>query len=106
MTVACPCCKSIVAVSLLVDLNTNTVAAPGHQIKLWPKEAEILYTLWRKFPATVSRNSIMIALYGVLDEPETDQVLTVLVANIRRKVKETPIKIKAVHKRGYRLELG
>lgn len=106
MTVTCPCCKSVVEVPLLVDLNTNTVTVPEHHIKLWPKEAEILYTLWQKFPATVSRNSIMTALYGRHDEPETDHVVTVLIANIRRKVRETSIKVKAVHKRGYRLELG
>ena len=104
----CPCCGTEVADDRpLVSLDTNMFAYREREVRLAPQCAEILYVLVQKWPGKASRLDILNGMYGVhIDQAKTaDRVLSVRIAEIRRAISCTGVKIVNLPWKGYRLVL-
>lgn len=103
MTGLCPCCgqETGVAHDLLVSLDANAVSRFGEIVSLRPQEAVIVSELWRRHPATLRRTTLLSALYGSGDWPETaESVVKVQIHRIRRALAPLGVEIITIGGRG------
>ena len=101
----CPTCgRRLPKSDFTVSLETNSVIAGGLAIKLWPKETEFLYALWRANGHVVSKPALMDAIYGTLvDYAPSNKILDVYAHRVREKISATGWTVKGYHSRGYAL---
>ena len=81
----CPCCGAEVDKSqLLVDLKTNFCVIKGTPVHLYPKEAEILYSLHQAYPRAVSHDRLFALCYGSFNDTKGSMnSLAVIISHLR-----------------------
>lgn len=86
ITCVCPTCGSTYEASLpRVDLGRNILITVAGHTKLQPREAEILTVLIDRFPAVVSVDDLIFALFGYSEETSDPwNLLRVYISRLRR----------------------
>jgi len=90
---------------LLVNFNTYTASIAGNQIKMTSKEFEILQYLLKHKNATISRDSLLDAIWGYDFQPTT-RTIDNFILKLRQKIENNPNEpeiIMTIHGMGYRL---
>ena len=106
MTVTrCPCCGALVEQKLVVDLNTNTIAANGKQVVAFPTSVVLAHTLVKAGARSVPMDGLLRALYGDPTNEPRHAVRGVYVHayNLRRSLKKIGWRLVCVRGAGYRL---
>lgn len=100
----CPLCGSPVGLDgFHVDLNSNTIVVGSTAVKVPPSEAEIAYILADKSPAFVSRNQLIVGLYGGSEPGNAERCLSVFLTRLRKTLAGVGYVIEWRYKRGVRL---
>jgi DNA-binding winged helix-turn-helix (wHTH) protein len=87
------------------DYNRNVVYFHSSQIRLSPHEADILHLLLLNRPRVVPLGVLIEQVYGAT-EPETAPVsIRVAVHSLRKKLLETGIRIRAIARVGYEIDV-
>lgn len=87
------------------DYNRNVVHYQSSQIRLSPHEADILHLLLLNRPRVVPLSLLIEQVYGAT-EPETAPVsIRVAVHSLRKKLTETGIRIRAIARVGYEIDV-
>jgi DNA-binding winged helix-turn-helix (wHTH) protein len=87
------------------DYNRNVVFFESRQIRLSPHEADILHLLLLNRPRVVPLGVLIEQVYGA-SEPETAPVsIRVAVHSLRKKLAETGIRIRAIARVGYEIDV-
>jgi len=87
------------------DYNRNVVYFESSQIRLSPHEADILHLLLLNRPRVVPLGVLIEQVYGAT-EPETAPVsIRVAVHSLRKKLAETGIRIRAIARVGYEIDV-
>lgn len=87
------------------DYNRNVVYFDSSQIRLSPHEADILHLLLINRPRVVPLGVLIEQVYGAT-EPETAPVsIRVAVHSLRKKLVETGIRIRAIARVGYEIDV-
>jgi DNA-binding winged helix-turn-helix (wHTH) protein len=87
------------------DYNRNVVYFQSSQIRLSPHEADILHLLLINRPRVVPLGVLIEQVYGAT-EPETAPVsIRVAVHSLRKKLVETGIRIRAIARVGYEIDV-
>ena len=71
-----------------IDINTKTVRIGTNLVPLTSKEYALLELLALKKGITVSKETCISQLYGVMDEPPDSKIIDVFLCKMRRKMKE------------------
>jgi len=90
---------------LSVDFNTYTATISGEQVKMTSKEFEILQYFLNHKNATISRDSLLDAVWGYDFQPTT-RTIDNFILKLRQKIEANPNEpqiILTVHGMGYRL---
>lgn len=106
MTACCPTCGQPVAEAdtLLVSPTGASVTRLGAGAVLTMSETTILAMMRKKYPAHAVRESIILDLYGLRDEPENaENTVRVLIHRLRHKLAPLGVDIENSHGFGYRL---
>ncbi|SMO72907.1 two-component system, OmpR family, alkaline phosphatase synthesis response regulator PhoP [Saccharicrinis carchari] len=93
---------------LTVDFNNYTAYEGKQQVKMSLKEHEILHHLWHNKNRTVSRDSLLDAVWGFNYQPTT-RTIDNFILKLRNKVEHNPNNpaiLLTVHGVGYKLVLG
>ena len=103
----CPTCGHVLenGHNISVDLQTNSVMVVEENIKLRPKEAEILWLLCKAMPRPITRDYIMYNLYVNDPDEPVNTTINVQISRLRRILRDTPAKITS-GRHGYSLHLG
>ncbi len=102
----CPLCGTICEIlDARVDVDAGIFLWEGGNIELRRRPSQLLQALFEASPRAVSKGYLMDAMYGLFSEEEEpdDQILTVYVYQLRKKLTLTPFRIKSVWGDGYRL---
>jgi len=97
--------QSITIGKLNVDFNTYTATIDGTQVKMTSKEFEILNYLLKHKNATISRDSLLDAVWGYDFQP-TARTIDNFILKLRQKIEDNPNDpqiILTIHGLGYRL---
>lgn len=97
--------QSITIGKLNVDFNTYTATIDGSQVKMTSKEFEILNYLLKHKNATISRDSLLDAVWGYDFQP-TARTIDNFILKLRQKIEDNPNDpqiILTIHGLGYRL---
>lgn len=88
----------------LEELLRPTIILPAAW-RLSRMEADFLNALRAAAPGMVHRERMMIALYGLSDEPPEPKILDVYLCKVRRRLMEaqTRIQVETIYGRGWRL---
>ena len=87
------------------DYNRNVIYFESSQIRLSPHEADILHLLLLNRPRVVPLGVLIEQVYGAA-EPETAPVsIRVAVHSLRKKLVETGIRIRAIARVGYEIDV-
>lgn len=107
MTDTCPLCAQTLPAGLpiIFDLETGFIIVNRQAIYLTATEAEIFAVLWDRRPRMVTQDAIMNAVYQLRQGDPDDQIVKVLVCNMRSKLKGTGVEIITDRGRGFRLRL-
>jgi len=97
--------QAITIGKLNVDFNTYTATVAGKQVKMTSKEFEILQYLLKHKNATISRDSLLDAVWGYDFQPTT-RTIDNFILKLRQKIEDNPNDpqiILTVHGMGYRM---
>lgn len=103
--ITCPCCSHVVSSktnSISFDYWKGLVFKGDKQVWLEPMEADLLKILLDNWPEIISREKILLGLYGgnYRDDVFSDK-FGVLMVKLRRKLKTFDIAIKNIRRRGW-----
>ena len=103
--VTCPCCDNVVYAktnSISFDYWKGLVFKDDRQVRLEPMEADLLKILLDNWPETLSKEKILLGLYGgnYSDKIFSDRI-GVLMAKLRRKIEPLGIEIENIKRRGW-----
>lgn len=99
----CPACGAVIQQSpLKVSLEFNVVICGDRALAMTPKEAEVIFSLHKTWPHTMTNSRLILAVWG-RDTPEEGTVRNTIYT-ARLKLKSVGWTIRATQKRGYRLE--
>lgn len=91
---------------LWVDVDSRRASRFGVMIRLSPHMATILDILNHRYPKAVSRDSIIMRVYGDEEEPDlATEGIRVRIAEMRKLLKPLGVEIKNAWAFGYFLEL-
>ena len=101
----CPCCGHVVSLktnSISFDYWKGQVFKGDIQIQLEPMEADLLKILLDSWPKVISREKILLGLYGgnYSDNKFSDK-FGVLMVKLRRKLKTFDIEVQNIRRRGW-----
>lgn len=84
----CPCCGQPIPVSddVIVSLDTNSITVRGVNMRLAPKQAEILQVLASCMPKPVRRGFITARVWGLCERERTAKNLDVHISGLRLKL--------------------
>ncbi len=103
----CPTCSQPLPLAggLTVDPRDGSVSVNGDRLWMPTMEATLLMALWTRRPRHVPYEIIFDDMYGLECDQDwpSPKILNVYVCNLRRKIKNTPLKIETEWGRGYRL---
>lgn len=92
---------------LSIDLKTRTVFVNGENVKLTPKEFDLLYFMAKEIGRVFSRNKILNEIWGY-DNYVNDRTVDVHIKWLREKLKANNNKYRylhTIHKVGYKFEV-
>ncbi len=80
--------ESIIKIGkMAIDINKKNVSIDNKTIPLTPKEYALIELLALKKGATVSKETCLNQLYGIMDEPPDSKIIDVFLCKMRRKIK-------------------
>ena len=105
ISTTCPCCDNVVYAktnSISFDYWKGLVFKDDRQVRLEPMEADLLKILLDNWPETLSKEKILLGLYGgnYSDKIFSDRI-GVLMAKLRRKIEPLGIEIENIKRRGW-----
>lgn len=103
----CPTCgQQIAPLQLFVCLESNVATRAGREVKLQPKQAEILHAMLERMPKVTSLPHLAAKVWGAGDSPDDEpQTLRVMIAQLRSRLASLSVRIKCTPLTGYRLVL-
>lgn len=105
----CPTCGSTVTkeAPILVDLNDNSASNGRERVRLTPREAEIVHTLARTYPARITPERLFDKVYGLRTEdvPELRSIY-VQINYVRKKLAALGIGITVRNRCGGKYDRG
>lgn len=101
---ACPCCGAAASLELTVDLNTNTLIHKQSYQHTTRQRAEFLHILVKRYPGTVSYDSLIRGLWGVTEPEVPKQTIKVLAHECRKLLHKIGFDIHCVVGFGLRIE--
>ena len=104
----CPCCGQTLTRRALprVDLDANVLLYDNRAIHLPAGLAETLFVLFKHQPGVVSREQLLIGVYGFQDGPQSEaKIIDVYVHKLRALIRPAGLQINTHWGRGYSLAL-
>lgn len=103
----CPTCGHAISgdTGVRVELESNLAVINGAVVYLQPKHAEILSVLVDRMPRTASTDHIWRSVYGLIEEPESENALRVHICKLRSAVASSGLFIENIPSKGYRARL-
>lgn len=104
----CPCCGAQTERPWVWSPDAGIFStASGRTRRFTPAERQVLDMLVRANGRVVSRDTILLAMYGERDEPDqADKAVKVRICAIRRELRRLGVAIKNERSVGYRLVLS
>ena len=100
-TNVCPTCGSHVENPFLVSLETNTILINGNIVELSPDQAVIAKVIVDRYPSVVSRDALISAIWGYVNEPkDPKRCLAVKISELRARLDHTGYTILNVREAG------
>jgi len=100
----CPTCGQGVTSDFIVSLDTNHIMVRGKKYRVSADEAVVAHVLVKAYPARVSYEALIAALWAPINEPENPlDCIKVKVSTIRRKTRGSGLAIVVTYGHGYRL---
>lgn len=99
----CTNCGQPLPGAFVVDLDGNAVRYRNRVLKMTPKQAELLYVLWRAYPHAVVHERIHSQVWGDADPVNSNNLCSIYVGRLRKLLSAIGATIETVHSRGYRL---
>lgn len=74
-----------------------------HSLELTGREYDVLYWIFRSYEEIVSKEKLLYHIWEE-DTPQTRRALDTVMKQLRRKLQDTPVRVKTCYGKGYRLE--
>jgi DNA-binding response OmpR family regulator len=90
---------------VVVDFSSYVAHRAGKQVEMSPKEIDLLRCLWRHRPKTVTRDQLLMEVWGY-DEPPSSRTVDNFIVKLRQKLEadpRNPRHILTIHGQGYKL---
>jgi DNA-binding winged helix-turn-helix (wHTH) protein len=101
----CPCCNQRIRnpAPILLSLTTNQVSVRGRTVTLSPTEADVLSVLLDAMPLPVSRERIIVRVWGATSSEHVEINVRVHICKLRRALRVCGLRIDHVKDRGWSL---
>lgn len=99
---SCPLCGGALdRDAVQIDLASNFANVRGRVLKLQGRQAEVLNALNDAYPKPVSRDKLMLRIYGATQEIESDRILDVYICQLRRLLRGTGAELTTIPHHGW-----